>query len=99
MLCHLKMEEEIRPDGTRWLTYTDPDLPENWIEDPCTFCGGESFAAQCPGDGAHHRHGAIHLPDHSGYGYLCRAPECIVQAELAWTMARNDGRWPKKSSV
>src|SRR5437773_6416266 len=88
MLCHLRMEEEIRPDGTRWLTYTDPDLPENWIEDPCTFCGGESFSATCPGDGANHRHGAIHLPNQDGYGYLCRSPDCRLNAELAWTTAK-----------
>lgn len=96
MLCHLKMLEEIRPDGSRWLTYTDPDDPENWIEDPCTYCGGESFPAFCPGDGANHRHGGIHLPERSGYGYLCRAPECRVQAELAWTMA---AQWAKGGAV
>lgn len=90
MLCHLKMIRETRPDGSVWLTHADPDLPENWIDDPCTFCGGESFAATCPGDGGNHRHGGIHLPDNfgPGYGYLCRDPDCAVQAELAWTMAR-----------
>lgn len=86
MLAHLKMEWTEFPDGSRTGRYTNPDERENWIDDPCTFCGGESFSAVCPGDGRPHRHGGIHLPDSfgPGYGYLCRSPECKAKAEQAW---------------
>ena len=88
MLVHLRMEWEDRPDGTRIGRYTDMDDPANWIPDPCTFCGGESFAAQCPGDGAWHRHGGIHLPDNGsrGFGFLCKSPQCAAKAKAAWNV-------------
>jgi hypothetical protein len=88
MLCHLRMIEDVRSNGERWLTYADPDLPENWIDDPCTFCGGESFSAQCPGDHAWHRHGKIHLPERFGpdFGALCKSPQCAAKAQAAWNV-------------
>lgn len=95
MLKHLRtIEDEVWRDGelVRVLTYADPENPENWIEDPCSFCGGESFPSVCPGDGRRHHHGAIHPPgdaDTSGFWFLCRSPDCRALAEAAWASYRN----------
>lgn len=96
MLKHLRMLDEtewVEGRGmVRTLRYTDPNDPTNWIDDPCSFCGGESFGAQCPGDGRSHHHGAIHPPPDagvSGYWYLCNSPDCRTLAEAAWAAYRS----------
>jgi len=96
MLAHLRMDEttEWRETGGQCevLSYTDPDDPANWIEDPCSFCGGESVPEQVPPvTGGGTGHGAIHPPEDagvSGYWYLCSSPDCQALAEAAWASFR-----------
>jgi hypothetical protein len=94
VLCHLRMTWLEKPDGSRSGYYADPKDPANWIPDPCSWCGGESFRAHCPGCGHSHRHGGIHRPDGiggPGYGYLCQSPECRRKAEQEWRDFRQGG--------
>ena len=90
MLQHLRMEWEELPDGTRRGHYTDPDDPDNWIDDPCIWCGGESRCNICEGCRKVHRHGKVHLVGGSGPDALCR--ECGLIAAAEWEMNRNNRR-------
>ena len=102
MLRHLRMiEDEEWRDGkmVRTLSYTDPGDPDNWIDDPCTFCGGESVPTVCPGDGRRHHHGAIHPPsdaEESGYWYICANPDCQALAEAAWSAFRSQAGYHRQ---
>lgn len=98
MLKHLKMIWKDRPDGGRTGTYADPQDPSNWIDDPCSWCGGESSPAFCPRDGRLHHHGAIHRPEGSGFGYLCRSLECEAKAKQEWLDARRGYAYLKEQS-
>lgn len=88
MLQHLRIIET--QDG--W-TYADPTDPDNWIDDPCTFCGGESVPHTCIGDGTRHHHGKIHSPPGSGVGFwaVCANPDCLELARAAWSDYRSRG--------
>jgi hypothetical protein len=94
MLRHLKVTEvQEWKDGELWMMmeHADPRDPANWIDDPCTFCGGESIPSVCPGDGRLHHHGAIHPPPDSGvsgYWFLCNNPDCVELALAAWASVR-----------
>jgi hypothetical protein len=86
MLRHLKMKWEELPDGTRRGRYSDPENPDNWIDDPCFRCGDESVPNVCEGDGRYHHHKMVHLPGGSGPEALCR--KCAETVVEEWRVFR-----------
>lgn len=91
MLRHLRLDWEEQPDGRKVGRYANPDEDYNWVDDPCTYCGGESFGARCEADGSNHHHGAVHGAGwRSGFVYLCRSPECLAKYREELAVWRSD---------
>jgi hypothetical protein len=90
MLRHLRIDWEEQPDGSMRGSYTDPNDPDNWIDDPCVRCGKESHCNVCEGCQKYHHHGMVHLVSGGGPDALCK--ECGAVAVLEWEMNRANRR-------
>ena len=64
-------------------------------EQRCHYCGGESRANVCPGDGGSHYHGEVHLP---GGGLVAVCGTCIPKARAEWANLNAVGRRLAQSS-